>query len=291
VERALSNAGCSSAPSRLVQTFARRATAGKQVPPQIAMRDAVRRLRARYRGGGSADDRMRFYLSNRRIISVRVVDDLSTDAALEPIGGLFVHGFNIVLTRRCGRARLRFTLAHEICHTFFYELVPEMKFVPHTVDPMEERLCDFGAAELLMPALAVRQFAAGRPVCMESLSGLAGEFSVSLVAMFLRLRALRLWDCVLSEWHRLLNGSYVLSKFYGAKRHPWQWQDPAVLERAWHSNEPSFGSTVVGYQTNEGDRFYSHARFEVRRLGNRLLSLWGNTIQDPGGTYPLLDPR
>jgi Zn-dependent peptidase ImmA (M78 family) len=28
--------------------------------------------------------------------------------------------------------RQRFTIAHEICHTFFYEIVPELKFKPHS---------------------------------------------------------------------------------------------------------------------------------------------------------------
>lgn len=232
---------------------------------------------------------MQRYLDRRRIASVRVVNDLASDAALEPIGSMYVHGFNIVISKTSNQPRVRFTLAHEICHTFFYEFVPEMKFVPHETDPMEERLCDFGAAELLMPTALVRQTAAEHPICMQSLCGLAAEFSVSLIAMFLRLRSLHIWNCVFSEWHRMLNGTFVLANFYGGKRLPWEWEDQSILRRAWQSNEPLSGHTVVGYQSPDGGRYCSPAHFEVQRLGNRIFSLWGAEIQNPKPSYPLLD--
>jgi hypothetical protein len=227
---------------------------------------------------------MQFYLSNRHVISTRIVEGLDSLATLEPIGSRYVHGFNILLARQSSHTRLRFTLAHEICHTFFYEYVPEVKFVPHEIDPMEERLCDFGAAELLMPASAVKQTATERPVCIQSLRALAEQFSVSVVAMFLRLRSLGLWNCVLSEWHRMLNGSFQLVHFYGGKCLPWEWEDPSILDDAWQSHKSSFGSTFVRHEAEQGRRFYFPARFEVQRVGNRIFSLWGAQIQRP--TYP-----
>jgi hypothetical protein len=180
-------------------------------------------------------------------------------------------------------------LAHEICHTFFYEFVPEVKFWPHQTDAMEERLCDLGAAELLMPASAVQRNAAENPVCIQSLRALAEQFSVSVAAMFLRLRSLRLWNCVLSEWHRMLNGSFELANFYGGKRLPWQWEDPSILYQAWESHNSSFGSTFVRYQGEQGQRFYFPARFEVQRIGSRIFSLWGSEIEQPGSSLPLLN--
>ena len=57
----------------------------------------------------------------------------------------------MLVNKKLPQSRLRFTIAHEICHTIFYEIVPELKFVCHRTDPTEERLCDFGAAALLMP--------------------------------------------------------------------------------------------------------------------------------------------
>jgi hypothetical protein len=251
------------------------------------MRGLVSRLRGRYRGDGFLDDRMRFYLSNRQIVSARIVDQLDCAAALEPIGSQYVHGFNVLLARQGSPTRLRFTLAHEICHTFFYEHVPEIKFVPHEIDPMEERLCDFGAAELLMPPSAVQKSAAQRPICIESLRALAEQFSVSAAAMFLRLRSLRLWTCVFSEWHRMLNGSFELARIYGGRRVPWQWDDPSILIEAWESHRPSFGSTFVRYEAEQGHRFYCPTRFQVQRVGNRIFSLWGPQIERPTSPSPL----
>ena len=250
------------------------------------MRGLTSRLRRRYRGDGALDDRMRFYLSNRQIVSARIVDQLDCAAALEPIGSRYVHGFNILLTRQGSQARLRFTLAHEICHTFFYEYVPEIKFLPHETDPLEERLCDFGAAELLMSPSAVQKSAAQRPICIESLRALAEQFSVSNAAMFLRLRSLRLWNCVFSQWHRMLSGSFELAQIYGGRRLPWQWEDPSILTEAWESHRSSFGSTFVRYEAEAGRRVYSPARFQVKRVGHRILSLWGPQIERPASPSP-----
>jgi len=253
------------------------------------MRAAVSRLRRRNRDAGNLDERMRFYLGNRRIVSARIVEQLGSDAALEPIGSMYVHGFNILLSRQSGHTRLRFTLAHEICHTFFYEFAPEIKFVPHDIDATEERLCDFGAAELLMPAASVRKNAFGSPICMQSLCSLAAEFSVSLTAMFLRLRSLRLWNCVFSEWHRMVNGTFVLANLYGGKRVPWEWEDQAILDDAWQSYKAAFGHTFLRYKSELGDHYYSPARFEVRRFGNRIFSLWGSQIKNPVRPCPLFE--
>jgi len=73
------------------------------------------------------------------------------DGSLEPLGKGFDQGFKLTLNARSPKNRVRFTQAHELCHTFFYQYVPEIKFRPHLEDPGEEQLCNFGAAELLMP--------------------------------------------------------------------------------------------------------------------------------------------
>jgi hypothetical protein len=271
--------------SRLIDLFARRVERGTHASPRDAIRNLISHLRRRYRGDGALDDRMTFYLHNRQIVSARIVDDLNCVAALEPIGSQYVHGFNILVTRQ-DRARLRFSLAHEICHTFFYEYVPEIKFFPHELDPMEERLCDFGASELLMPSTAVRRSAAQYPICIESLRALAEEFVVSTAAMFLKLRSLKLWNCVFSEWHRMLNGNFELARIYGARRLAWQWDDPSILAGAWESFRPSFGNTFVRYEAEPGNQIYSPARFQVQRVGNRIVSLWGSEIRNPVSPAP-----
>jgi IrrE N-terminal-like domain len=271
---------------RLGELFATR-VGGAHLGARGAMRDAVTKLRRRFRRTGGLDERMGFYLRARQIVSVRVVDDLAADGALEPIGSRYVHGFNILLSRELAHTRLQFTLAHEICHTFFYEFVPEIKFVPHATDETEERLCNFGAAELLMPETAIARFANDRPVCIQSLRELAEEFSVSLSAMFIRLRSLRLWDCVLSEWQRMINGTFVLSKFYGGPRRPWVWEDPSILDGAWRSYRLSSGTTVFHYETEDGGRYYVPSRFQTQRFGDRLFALWGKRLEIPADMPPL----
>ena len=230
----------------------------------------------------------RFYLRARGIGHVEIVQDLTSDGALQPVGSKYVDGFKMLLQRRSGRARLRFTTAHEICHTFFYEHVPELKFVPHEVDPREERLCDFGAAELLMPAASIRRTAEGLPVCFGTLLRLATDYSVSATAMFVRLRFLRLWRCIFSEWHRMTSGTFVLANLYGGKRLPWEWEDQSILANAWESHKAAMGNTFIHYESENGKR-YLPAQFEVRRFGNRIFSLWGSEIYNPVRLYPLLN--
>ncbi|MGH8659891.1 MAG: ImmA/IrrE family metallo-endopeptidase [Gammaproteobacteria bacterium] len=68
-------------------------------------------------------------------------------------------GYVVVLNTRAQEERRRFTLAHEIAHTFFfdaegcrgYETTASRGEVRREVDPEEEHLCDYGAAKILMP--------------------------------------------------------------------------------------------------------------------------------------------
>ncbi len=271
--------------SRLIQSFVRRVGSASDLAPEAAMSALVTELTRRRRT--TADEQLQYYLRRRKIISVRVLESLDSHGMLEPIGSMYAHGFNISIAKGTRRNRLRFTLAHEICHTFFYEYVPEVKFAPHDVDLEEERLCDFGASELLIPVASIKQTAARLTVCMESLIRLAADFSVSMTSMFIRLRTLRLWSCVLSEWHRMVNGGFVLADLYGGRRLPWQWDNPAVLEHAWHSRNPIRGNAFIHFDGDDGRRYYYPAQFELQRLGNRLLSLWGPSIRQPMSDSPL----
>lgn len=247
----------------------------------------IGRLRQDGRSVVGSGPRMQFFLRRRRIGSVEIIRDLHCDGVLEPIGSAYPIGFKILLKKQTSAERLRFTIAHELCHTFFYELVPELKFVPHEADPKEERLCDFGAAELLMPTASIQRAARRMAVCLESLHLLAEEYSVSLAAMFLRLRSLRLWDCEFSGWHRMTNGAFVLEHFYGGKVLPWEWHDKTILSTAWQSCKTAFGHTFVSYEDQRGERYYKPTRFEVRRFGERVLALWGAKIEPPLPRYPL----
>lgn len=140
-----------------------------------------------------------------------------------------------------------------------------------------------------MPAASTQRAARPMAVCLESLNRLAKEYSVSLTAMFLRLRSLRLWNCEFSEWHRMTNGTFALEHFYGGKSLPWEWDDKSILNTAWQSNKAAFGHTFVRYEDQRGERYYKPTRFEVRRFGERILALWGAEIEPPLRVYPLLE--
>ena len=70
---------------------------------------------------------------------------------------------------------------------------------------------------------------------------------------------------------------------------PWEWEDESILDEAWYSNRTIFGNTIVRYKTDGGDGFYYPARFEIRRLGNRLIALWGSKVEYAAPRYPLLE--
>lgn len=275
--------------SQLIQLFMARAGLGAAATPEETMKVLIERLRRKCRGASSSMQRMQFFLKSRKIGMVETIQDLHSDGVLEPIGDTYSAGFKILLKKQTSTARLRFTVAHEICHTFFYELAPELKFIPHEADSKEERLCNLGAAELLMPTASIQRAARPMAVCLESLHQLADEYSVSLTAMFLRLRSLRLWNCMFSEWHRMTNATFALEHFYGGKSQPWEWDDKSILSTAWQSNKAAFGHTFVKYEDQRGVHYYMPTRFEVRRFGERMLALWGADIESPLRVYPLFD--
>ena len=106
-----------------------------------------------------------------------------------------------------GRLRQRYTVCHEIAHLCFLKETPalprergEIRQIPD-VQRREERLCDMIAAELLMPETAfLRHAKAVSPPSLNALTSLSGIFDVSLSAVLLRLRYLRVWSLGITDW-------------------------------------------------------------------------------------------
>jgi hypothetical protein len=182
------------------------------------------------------------------------------------------------LNKNTSLVRSRFTLAHEVCHTFFYELVPEIKFLPHSPDEEEERACNAVAAAILLPAKSLQRRVQTLPVCLKSLEIVAAEYQVSIATTALRLRSLGLWKCELSLWRRMTDGRFALDSFYGGKRSNWEWQDATLLRRASQSERPLFGQTFVAYEDASGVQRYRQVPYEVRRHPNGVIALWGATL-------------
>ena len=274
--------------SALARKFARRAGDGRFRTPEEAMKALVTRLRSDTRRAGSVEEQMRRALRRRHVRSVKGVRGAANLGHIEPLGLSYSEGFRVCLATDTSVARMRFTLAHELCHTFFYELVPEIKFAPHDTDPVEERLCNIGAAEMLMPFRSVTRDAKSMPVRLDSLAELARKYSVSLAAMFIRLNSIGLWKCELSTWYRLTNGSFALANYYGGTSRPWEWDDKSILRSAWLTNRLSYGQAYVKFKDDRGTNRFKSTPYEAGRFGQQVLALWGIDIDTPTREYPLL---
>ncbi len=222
---------------------------------------------------------LQYFLEARNVSSVDLVRDLDCDGLIEPVGSDFRDGFRIQLKRDVSDRRTRFTLAHEACHTFFYQFVPEIKFTAHNTDDSEERLCNFGAAALLIPSTSLRAKSTRVSPCLKGLEQLANEYWVSIPTMLMRLKALGLWRCELAHWHRTLSGQFVLERIYGARHADWKWDDPKVLEQVWESNESVFGNAFL-YLEDGSDRRYKPIVYNARRFAGGVSVLCGNNISE-----------
>jgi hypothetical protein len=257
--------------SALVRLFAQRAGATEDCAD-----DAMRRLVAKLAGPASrtalAAD-LDGFLTKRRILATDVVRELSSDGYIEPVGSTFGEGFRLVLKGDSAQTRTRFTIAHELCHTFFYEIVPELKFGSQEADAEEERLCNLGASELLIPAKNLKTRAKKHRVSLASLEELARMYVVSTEAMMLRLRSLRLWDCELSVWRPTQRG-FSLDRLVGGRRANWAWSDDAPLHKAWRSNRTVVGRTYVELQVPGGGLQLRPVCFQLMKRGNSIVALW-----------------
>jgi hypothetical protein len=196
--------------------------------PDVAEHEVVKCVSALRRRVGLravAPSNLEPFLASRNITSVAIEDDLKADGALVPLGRDFGAGFRMVLRRDLPEGRINFTVAHEICHTFFYERVPEVKFAAHAVDQEEERLCNYGAEEILMPALDLRRCAKNKSESLGILQTMAAHYRVSIPAMLIRLRRLGLWRAELVLWHEMTNGTFAVKQVWGGRKVDWQWME------------------------------------------------------------------
>jgi hypothetical protein len=101
-------------------------------------------------------------------------------------------------------ARQRFTLAHEISHTFFYD-ASRKPCKPHPSQRLLESLCNYGAQRLLLPDhLVEREIGAGRRFdSIEMARDIASAAQVSVEVVLHRL----------DELERLKEADYALLTF------------------------------------------------------------------------------
>jgi Zn-dependent peptidase ImmA (M78 family) len=136
--------------------------------------------------GTSVPVDVRMLASFRGIAAIYEVDQAEA-------GCIFCAGERLLIHIRGSDSpeRQRFTICHEILHTFFPGFREERRartdktVGTHGRDQLEEYLCDLGAAELLLPR---RQFLAALPPqpCLDDVIELSGVFDASLEATAVR---------------------------------------------------------------------------------------------------------
>jgi hypothetical protein len=157
-------------------------------------------------------------------------------------------------------------------------VVPEIKFSPQQTDPSEERLCNLGAAELLMPANVVKREARYLPICLDALYALSTLFRVSNEAMALRLIELDIWEVQLSSWLKLTNGKFAIERCVGGSIKDWEWPAPAQMEEALKSGTPSSGHQFLVRHCQGGAIQGLSVRFDLKARGSRICMLWGKGV-------------
>jgi IrrE N-terminal-like domain len=87
-----------------------------------------------------------------------------------------------------GRRRQRFTIGHEAVHTFMpgFEDVVQHRCEPHQRGDRTETLCDFGAAELLMPARTFQRDLLAAGFGLDAVEDLAESYDTSIEASGIR---------------------------------------------------------------------------------------------------------
>jgi hypothetical protein len=243
------------------------------------MRYCVNELRAAV---SFADPLVRFdtYLAARRIIE-RVADqELDADGYIQPISSRYEDGFRLCIKPGTSATRMRFTAAHELCHTFFYELVPEIKFRKQEVDDFEERLCNYGASELLIPTDDLRERVNRKKPSLFALRDLAKEYGVSMEAMLLRLKGLNLWRCDLSIWHHKSDGSYALDKLFGREKRSWRWGDAEKVSKTWNNSGQSIitgWSYIYYFDSKRNTDIWKRVHVQSMNRGESVFVLWSST--------------
>jgi hypothetical protein len=166
---------------------------GNYDPRQAALRIVESTLKASGATGPPFDPRRYCEFHNVEVRDQWLVD---CDARLLPTK----NGYIAEIHADAPKPRKNFSMCHELGHTFFFRRDSEFRHQDvlcngDLTGVREERLCDFIAAELLMPRDCFRSVAADLTVGFGSIQALASLFGVSLQSGMLRVVELDVWKC------------------------------------------------------------------------------------------------
>lgn len=139
--------------------------------------------------------------SCRRVRKVEHVDMVEA-GRLMPDGD----GYVIQVNGRHGEGKRRFTVGHEICHTFFNEAERSSRASVDVTTGLfdlreeEEYLCDVGAAHILLNPRWLLPMAESWSASLDALLGIARECGASIEATAFQLAQAGLWPCTFVFW-------------------------------------------------------------------------------------------
>jgi hypothetical protein len=130
-----------------------------------------------------------------QLFGSRKIDKMTSSDDVFEHGKLLVSpsGFSIVVSTRISGTHARFVIAHEICHTFFYDLskTPPVLGFEKTSENQEvlEGLCSEGARHILMPDKEFREWCS--KISFPNGKAILGGMNKFLVSAELLIRRLR----------------------------------------------------------------------------------------------------
>jgi Zn-dependent peptidase ImmA (M78 family)/O-acetyl-ADP-ribose deacetylase (regulator of RNase III) len=169
-----------------------------------------------------------FRLANLKHIPV-IANEAIADARLVP---LMNDRFQIEYNPNQPRSRIRFSIAHELAHTFFpdcHKVVRSRQSREH-FEPNEwelEMLCNIGAAELLMPMASFPQLRA-EALNIDTLMVLKEKFEVSAEALLIRIAHVTNEPCSMFAASRIERGD-LMGRYH---------LDYAIRSRSWRAIQP-----------------------------------------------------
>ena len=134
----------------------------------------------------------------RKVKEIQRVE-MNHDGLLIPVKG----GFIIQLNKRHPYAKQNYTCAHEVAHTFFYDLNrdPPKKII-NLENEVEEYLCNLIAARMLIPEEYLRDVKRKVP-SIQLLIELSNKFCVSINTMARRItKETGIWKCIVICWRK-----------------------------------------------------------------------------------------
>lgn len=209
------------------------------------------------------------------------------------------------------RGRLRYSLAHEIAHTFFPDCTERVRnrggHEKLCGDEWQlEALCNIGAAELLMPFGSLPPLKASS-LTVDALMNLRLEYQVSTEAMFIRAVSLSDEPCAMFCAHRIESGANS-----GRYR-----LDYLISSKAWRLSSPSRGllpqdsvaaeCTAIGWTAKRDESLWDSYRVHIECVGvppypgsshprvvGLVLPVEPGTLREPSIEYlkgSVLEPR